>query len=250
MRERASLVRADGRDQPGPAGLAARPARRGLGGARWRPASIRDALIAASGAQAARLWKMRESLAEAQVSAGGSIAHDVSVPVSRIPEFIARADAAVEAACPGIRRCAFGHVGDGNMHYNPDPPAGLGLARFRAGSAPHQPHRARHRRRPGRLHQCRARHRPLAAGRARALQGTGRARHDAGASSARSIRAASSRRAVSMRFSRKSGPCSRMASDACAEKACAVSARYTSSPYNSTSGRRVLTTGSPARKYS
>ena len=80
---------------------------------------VRDALIAASGAQAARLWKMRESLAEAQISAGGSIAHDVSVPVSRIPEFIARADAAVAAAYPGIRPCAFGHVGDGNMHYNP-----------------------------------------------------------------------------------------------------------------------------------
>src|SRR5439155_18992069 len=54
---------------------------------------LRDALIAASGTQAARLWKMRESLVEAQAAAGGSIAHDVSVPVSSIPEFIARADA-------------------------------------------------------------------------------------------------------------------------------------------------------------
>src|SRR5204862_4886156 len=88
---------------------------------------VQDALIAASGAQAARLWKMRESLVEAQVAAGGGIAHDVSVPVSRIPEFIERADAAVDAACPGVRRCAFGHVGDGNMHYNPIKP--LDLAR-------------------------------------------------------------------------------------------------------------------------
>ena len=92
---------------------------------------VSDALIAASGAQAARLWKMRESLVEAQAAAGGSIAHDVSVPVSRIPEFIARADAAVEAACPGIRRCAFGHVGDGNMHYNPIKPLDWDIARYR-----------------------------------------------------------------------------------------------------------------------
>jgi FAD/FMN-containing dehydrogenase len=93
---------------------------------------VADALMAASGAQAARLWKMRESLAEAQVSAGGSIAHDVSVPVSRIPEFIERADAALAAAYPGVRHCAFGHVGDGNMHYNPVRPLDWDGARFRA----------------------------------------------------------------------------------------------------------------------
>src|SRR6476620_1643760 len=91
-------------------------------GAALEAGLVVDALIAASGAQAARLWKMRESLVEAQAAAGGSIAHDVSVPASRIPEFIERADAAVAAACPGIRRCAFGHVGDGNMHYNPVKP--------------------------------------------------------------------------------------------------------------------------------
>jgi FAD/FMN-containing dehydrogenase len=79
---------------------------------------VRDALIAASGAQAARLWRIRENLVEAQVAAGGTIAHDVSVPVSRMAEFIRRADAALSQAYPGIRPCAFGHVGDGNMHYN------------------------------------------------------------------------------------------------------------------------------------
>ena len=63
-------------------------------GAALEDGLVQDALIAASGAQAARLWKMRESLVEAQVAAGGGIAHDVSVPVSRIPEFIERADAA------------------------------------------------------------------------------------------------------------------------------------------------------------
>jgi FAD/FMN-containing dehydrogenase len=92
---------------------------------------IREALVASSGAQAAKLWKMRESLAEAQVSAGGTIAHDVSVPVSCIPEFIERADAALAAAYPGIRPCAFGHVGDGNMHYNPVRPQSWEGARFR-----------------------------------------------------------------------------------------------------------------------
>jgi len=101
-------------------------------GAALEAGLVLDALIAASGAQAARLWKMRESLVEAQAAAGGSIAHDVSVPVSRIPEFIERADAAVAAACPGIRRCAFGHVGDGNMHYNPVKPLDLDRAAFRA----------------------------------------------------------------------------------------------------------------------
>jgi FAD/FMN-containing dehydrogenase len=93
---------------------------------------LRDAVIASSGTQAKRFWKMREDLAEAQKSAGGSIAHDVSVPVSRIARFLARADAALEHAYPGIRHCAFGHVGDGNLHYNPIRPAGWDAQRFRA----------------------------------------------------------------------------------------------------------------------
>lgn len=79
---------------------------------------VLDAVIADSGAQAKALWRIREVVPEVQMSAGGSIKHDVSVPVSRIPEFIARADAAVTKAMPGIRPCAFGHVGDGNVHYN------------------------------------------------------------------------------------------------------------------------------------
>ncbi len=92
---------------------------------------IVDAVIASSGAQAAKMWRMREDMAQAQQSAGGSIGHDVSVPVSRIPEFIARADKAVEAAYPGVRHCAFGHVGDGNMHYNPIKPLNWDGARFK-----------------------------------------------------------------------------------------------------------------------
>jgi FAD/FMN-containing dehydrogenase len=114
----------------GPPGSLYGPFSEALAGAQ-EAGLIRDALIASSGAQAARLWKMRESLVEAQVSAGGTIAHDVSVPVSRIPEFIARADTAVVAAYPGVRPCAFGHVGDGNMHYNPVRPRDWDGARFR-----------------------------------------------------------------------------------------------------------------------
>jgi FAD/FMN-containing dehydrogenase len=74
---------------------------------------------------------MREDLVAAQAAAGGSIAHDVSIPVSRIPTFLERADAALLAAYPGVRSCAFGHVGDGNMHYNPVCPLGWEGARFR-----------------------------------------------------------------------------------------------------------------------
>ena len=92
---------------------------------------LRDAIIATSGGQAARLWKMRESLVEAQVAAGGTIAHDVSVPVSRIAEFLGRADAALAKAYCGIRPCAFGHVGDGNMHYNPVRPPDWDGNRYR-----------------------------------------------------------------------------------------------------------------------
>lgn len=80
--------------------------------------AVIDAAIAESGQQAADFWRIRDTMSEAQKPEGGSIKHDVSVPVSRVPEFLARADAAVEAALPGVRVVAFGHLGDGNMHYN------------------------------------------------------------------------------------------------------------------------------------
>ncbi len=85
---------------------------------------VDDAVIASSGAQSARFWKMREDMAEAQKVAGTGIKHDVSVPVSRIAEFLERANTALAEAYPGIRTCAFGHVGDGNLHYNPMEPEG------------------------------------------------------------------------------------------------------------------------------
>jgi FAD/FMN-containing dehydrogenase len=93
---------------------------------------VRDAAIASSMDQAQRLWRMREDLPDAQKAAGGSIAHDVSVPLSRIAEFIRRADAAIEAAYPSARHCCFGHLGDGNLHYNPIKPVEWTYERFAA----------------------------------------------------------------------------------------------------------------------
>ncbi|MFH2088736.1 MAG: FAD-binding oxidoreductase [Pseudomonadota bacterium] len=79
---------------------------------------IDDAVLAASEAQAAALWALRENVSEAQKIEGVSIKHDIAVPVSRIAEFIARADAALQVAFPEVRIVCFGHIGDGNLHYN------------------------------------------------------------------------------------------------------------------------------------
>ncbi len=91
---------------------------------------VRDAVIAGSGAQAADFWKIRETIPEAQKLDGASIKHDISVPVSRIPAFMAEAAAEAEAAVDGVRVCAFGHVGDGNLHYNMNQPVGADPAAF------------------------------------------------------------------------------------------------------------------------
>ena len=85
---------------------------------RLEAGAVADATIAHSGTQAKKLWALRENISEAQKIEGISIKHDIAVPVSRIPEFLAQADAALEKAFPGIRIVAFGHVGDGNLHYN------------------------------------------------------------------------------------------------------------------------------------
>jgi FAD/FMN-containing dehydrogenase len=79
---------------------------------------ISDAVLAQSETQAKKLWALRENISEAQKIEGISIKHDIAVPVSAIPEFLARADVALANAFPGIRVIAFGHVGDGNLHYN------------------------------------------------------------------------------------------------------------------------------------
>ena len=91
---------------------------------------VRDAVIAESGAQAADFWKLRETIPEAQKLDGASIKHDISVPVSRIPGFMEEAAAAAEAAVDGVRVCAFGHVGDGNLHFNMNQPVGGDPAAF------------------------------------------------------------------------------------------------------------------------
>ncbi|HEX8987702.1 MAG TPA: FAD-binding oxidoreductase [Rhodocyclaceae bacterium] len=77
-----------------------------------------DAAVAQSEVQAQALWALRENIAEGQKLEGLSIKHDISLPVSQIPEFIARADAALGEAFPGVRIVCFGHIGDGNLHYN------------------------------------------------------------------------------------------------------------------------------------
>lgn len=82
-----------------------------------------DAAIAASMAQACALWALRENISEAQKIEGISIKHDIALPVSRIPEFIERCDAALEQAFPGLRIVCFGHLGDGNLHYNQSKPS-------------------------------------------------------------------------------------------------------------------------------
>jgi FAD/FMN-containing dehydrogenase len=90
----------------------------------------RDAVIASSASQAAELWRLREEIAEAQKREGKSIKHDISVPIARLPEFIGRADAALAQQFPGIRIVNFGHIGDGNLHYNCSMPAGEDNARI------------------------------------------------------------------------------------------------------------------------
>ena len=93
---------------------------------------VEDAVIATSQAQADALWRLRESIPEAQKYEGGSIKNDISVPVSRVPAFLAQAGTAVEQAMPGIRIVAFGHVGDGNIHFNLSQPDGADRLAFLA----------------------------------------------------------------------------------------------------------------------
>jgi FAD/FMN-containing dehydrogenase len=91
---------------------------------------IRDAAAAETEAQRQAFWTLRESMSWAQKPEGGSIKHDVSVPVARVPEFLAKADAAVLKAIPDARIVAFGHMGDGNIHYNISQPVGADTGVF------------------------------------------------------------------------------------------------------------------------
>ena len=93
---------------------------------------INDGVIAKSGMQARDLWRIREGLVEAQKYEGASVKHDISVPVSKVANFITSAHAAIEEWMPGIRPNAFGHVGDGNIHYNIHQPVAAEKAAFLA----------------------------------------------------------------------------------------------------------------------
>ncbi len=93
-----------------------------------------DAVVAKSTAQSQALWALRENISEAQRFEGASIKHDISVPISSVPEFVTRASAALEAAFQGIRIVAFGHMGDGNLHFNVSRPLAQSDADFFAQS--------------------------------------------------------------------------------------------------------------------
>jgi FAD/FMN-containing dehydrogenase len=89
---------------------------------------VRDAAVAQSIADAQAMWAIREGIPEAQLRAGGNVKHDVSLPISAIPEFVAATNAALEARFPWIEPITFGHLGDGNLHYNFGTKAGIPVA--------------------------------------------------------------------------------------------------------------------------
>ena len=99
-------------------------------GSAFEAGLVADGVVAASTAQARALWRVRESTWEGQRGEGASIKHDVSVPVSVVADFISEATLIAEAAIPGSRIFAFGHVGDGNIHFNLAQPRGMDPQRF------------------------------------------------------------------------------------------------------------------------
>jgi len=95
-----------------------------------------DAVVATSIAQSRALWANREHIPLAQAAAGKNIKHDISVPISRIADFIETTDAQLEADYPGVQVVCFGHLGDGNLHYNVAPPEGIRHDDFLAEQGP------------------------------------------------------------------------------------------------------------------
>ncbi|HEV2159210.1 FAD-binding oxidoreductase [Bradyrhizobium sp.] len=93
---------------------------------------VDDAVIAANLTQRNGFWKLREEMSSAQKPEGGSIKHDISVPIAAVPEFITEANAAVVKLIPGARPVPFGHLGDGNLHYNVSQPIGADTADYLA----------------------------------------------------------------------------------------------------------------------
>ena len=91
---------------------------------------VDDAVIASNLSQRQAFWKLRDEMSAAQKPEGGSIKHDISVPVAAVPAFIEQANAAVVKLLPGSRPVPFGHLGDGNIHYNVSQPVGGNTADF------------------------------------------------------------------------------------------------------------------------
>ena len=91
---------------------------------------ITDAAIASSLAQSKTMWHLRESIPLAQAQEGTNIKHDISLPISRIADFVAATDAQLQRACPSSKLVNFGHLGDGNLHYNLQAPQGIAPADF------------------------------------------------------------------------------------------------------------------------
>jgi FAD/FMN-containing dehydrogenase len=100
-------------------------------GAGMEQDQVSEVVVAGSPARAAELWHLRESISPAQKLGGVSIKHDISVPVSRIPAFVESACASLSEAVPGIRPCIFGHLGDGNLHFNLSRPEDMSDEEFR-----------------------------------------------------------------------------------------------------------------------
>ncbi len=93
---------------------------------------VTDGVVAASETQRLDVWRLREAMSETQGREGGSIKHDVSVPVARVPELIARGCEGLARLIPGCRPLPFGHLGDGNIHFNVSQPVGADKAAFLA----------------------------------------------------------------------------------------------------------------------
>ncbi len=104
---------------------------RGIGAA-LESGVIEDAAVASSVAQSLALWQLREHIPLAQAADGKNIKHDISLPVSRIGDYIAHTEPLLQQAFPGCRLVCFGHLGDGNLHFNVAPPAGISNEAFLA----------------------------------------------------------------------------------------------------------------------
>jgi FAD/FMN-containing dehydrogenase len=93
---------------------------------------VQDVVIASSLHQAQQLWHLRESIPLAQAQEGLNIKHDISLPISALAPFVAATDVRLQSEIPGVRMVVFGHLGDGNLHYNLQAPAGQAPAAFLA----------------------------------------------------------------------------------------------------------------------